>query len=345
MEYMGKVLPRYGGAMIQVEDEIAAITMAIGVSYGGVRSMTATSGPGISLMMEGVGLAGITETPIVIADIQRGGPSTGLPTKHEQSDLFAIYYGGHGEYSNIILSPATVEDCFYDTIRAFNLADYYQCPVFILSDLSLGLSPQTIDELDYNKIVIDRGKVVTKDKLSNIERGTFKRYEFTDDGISPRSFPGMINGGHHVTGIEHDELGLPLESPENRKNMMEKRLSKTAPLENVESIHIYQTNNNNKTLFLAFGSVFSALNKAIQLSDKKIDSGVIRMIRPLPKKQLISILKKYEAIVIVENNYRKQLASIIKEEVGFHHKIHSITKYDGTIFTIKELVEKIGEWT
>jgi len=345
MEYMGKVLPRYGGAMIQVEDEIAAITMAIGASYGGVRSMTATSGPGISLMMEGIGLAGITETPVVIADIQRGGPSTGLPTKHEQSDLFAIYYGGHGEYSNIILSPSTVEDCFYDTIKAFNLADKYQCPVFILSDLSLGLSPQTIDDLEYNKIVIDRGKVVTTDNLSTIERGTFKRYELTDDGISPRSFPGMVNGGHHVTGIEHTELGLPLENPKNRKKMMEKRLSKTYPLKHEESIDIYQTNSNNKVLFLTFGSVFGVIKEAIQLSDKKVDFGAIRMIRPLPKKQLTSILKKYDSIVVVENNYRKQLASIIKEELGSHHKIHSITKYDGTIFTIKELVEKIGEWT
>ncbi|MBU5677167.1 2-oxoacid:acceptor oxidoreductase subunit alpha [Alkaliphilus sp. MSJ-5] len=344
MEYMGKVLPRYGGAMVQVEDEIAAITMAVGASYGGVRSMTATSGPGISLMMEGIGLAGITETPVVIADIQRGGPSTGLPTKHEQSDLFAIYYGGHGEYSNIILSPSTVEDCFYDTIRAFNLADKYQCPVFILSDLSLGLSPQTIDDLDYNQVVIDRGKVVIKDELSNIERGTFKRYRLTEDGISPRSFPGMLNGGHHVTGIEHNELGLPLEKPENRKNMMEKRLSKTAPLENEESIDIYRTNNSNNTLFLTFGSVFGAIKEAAYLSDKKIDFGAIRMIRPLPKKQLTSLLENYDKIVIVENNYRKQLASIIKEELGYHNKIHSITKYDGTNFTINELVEKIGEW-
>ena len=344
MEYMGKVLPRYGGAMVQVEDEIAAITMAVGASYGGVRSMTATSGPGISLMMEGIGLAGITETPVVIADIQRGGPSTGLPTKHEQSDLFAIYYGGHGEYSNIILSPSTVEDCFYDTIRAFNLADKYQCPVFILSDLSLGLFPQTIDDLDYNQVVIDRGKVVIKDELSNIERGTFKRYRLTEDGISPRSFPGMLNGGHHVTGIEHNELGLPLEKPENRKNMMEKRLSKTAPLENEESIDIYRTNNSNNTLFLTFGSVFGAIKEAAYLSDKKIDFGAIRMIRPLPKKQLTSLLENYDKIVVVENNYRKQLASIIKEELGYHNKIHSITKYDGTNFTINELVEKIGEW-
>ncbi len=344
MEYMGKVLPRYGGAMVQVEDEIAAITMAVGASYGGVRSMTATSGPGISLMMEGIGLAGITETPVVIADIQRGGPSTGLPTKQEQSDLFAIYYGGHGEYSNIILSPSTVEDCFYDTIRAFNLADKYQCPVFILSDLSLGLSPQTIDDLDYNRVVIDRGKVVIKDELSNIERGTFKRYRLTEDGISPRSFPGMINGGHHVTGIEHNELGLPLEKPENRKNMMKKRLSKTAPLENEESIDIYRTNNSNNTLFLTFGSIFGAIKEAAYLSDKKIDFGAIRMIRPLPKKQLTSLLENYDKIVVVENNYRKQLASIIKEELGYHNKIHSITKYDGTNFTINELVEKIGEW-
>ncbi len=344
MEYLGKVLPRYGGIMVQVEDEIAAITMAVGASYGGVRSMTATSGPGISLMMEGIGLAGATETPVVIADIQRGGPSTGLPTKTEQSDLFAIYYGGHGEYSNIILSPATVEDCFYDTIKAFNLADQYQCPVFILSDLALGLSPQTIDNLDYSKVVIERGKVVTEEELSTIERGTFKRYELAEDGISPRSFPGMVNGGHHVTGIEHTELGLPLEKPENRKKMMDKRLSKTSPLENEISIDIYKMTENTKTLFLTFGSNFGTIKEAINLSHKKVDLGVFRMIRPLPKKQLTQLLESYDKIVVVEGNYRRQLASIIHQELGYHAKIHSITKYDGTIFTVKEIVDKIGEW-
>lgn len=344
MEYLGNVLPRYGGAMVQVEDEIAAVTMAVGASYGGVRSMTATSGPGLSLMMEGIGLAGITETPVVIVDIQRGGPSTGLPTKHEQSDIFALYYGGHGEYPNIILTPATVEDCFYDTIEAFNLADKYQCPVFILSDLQLGLSPQTIDELDYDKIVIDRGKIASKDDLANVERGTFKRYKFTEDNISPRSFPGMPNGGHHVTGIEHNELGLPFEEADNREKMMNKRLSKTSPLENNDSIEVFKCGDRNKTLVLTFGSVFGITAEAVKQNNLNVDYGRIKMIRPLPKKQLSSLLKEYSHIIVIENNYRKQLASIIKEELGCHEKIKSITKYDGNIFTIKELTKKIGEW-
>lgn len=344
MEYMGKVLPRYGGMMVQVEDEIAAVTMAIGASYGGVRSMTATSGPGLSLMMEGIGLAGNTETPLVIADIQRVGPSTGLPTKNEQSDLFSLYYGGHGEYPSIILSPATVEDCFYDTIKAFNLADQYQCPVFILSDLNLGLSPQTIDDLDYDKVIIDRGKIAQAEDLAPIERGSFKRYAFTEDGISPRSFPGMVNGGHHVTGLEHNELGLPFEKPENRKKMMDKRLGKTAPLENEPSIELHPFGKNNKTLFLTYGSASGTVLEAIEQSEKKVDLGIIRMIRPLPTKQIISLFENYDHIVVVESNYRKQLASILREELGYHDKIHSIHKYDGTNFTITEMVEKIGAW-
>lgn len=142
MEYLGKLLPKYGGKMLQVEDEIAAITMATGAGYAGVRSMTATSGPGISLMMEGIGMAAMGEIPVVVVDVQRVGPSTGMPTKHEQSDLASLYYGGHGDYPSIIITPATVEDCFKDTIKAFNLAEKYQCPVIIISDLMfIPLSP------------------------------------------------------------------------------------------------------------------------------------------------------------------------------------------------------------
>lgn len=153
----------------------------------------------------------------------------------------------------------------------------------------------------------------------------------------------MVNGGHHVTGIEHTELGLPSEKPENRKKMMEKRLNKTMDLENEESIDLY-INKDNKTLFLTFGSVFGIAKKAIEVSNHRVDLGVIRMIRPLPKKQLLSLLNQYENIVVVENNYRKQLGSIIKAELGYHHKVHSITKYDGRNFTVNELINEMGGW-
>ena len=152
MEYLIKNLPPLGGAVIQTEDEIAAVTMTIGANYGGVRAITASAGPGLSLKMEAIGLSGITETPLVIVDTQRGGPSTGLPTKQEQSDLMAMIYGTHGEIPKIVMAPSTVQEAFYDTAEAFNLAEEYQCPVIILTDLQLSLGKQTVDPLDYSKV-------------------------------------------------------------------------------------------------------------------------------------------------------------------------------------------------
>ena len=148
MEYLIKKLPKLGGTVIQTEDEIAAATMAIGANYAGVRTITASAGPGLSLKAEAIGLAGMTETPIVIVDTQRGGPSTGLATKTEQSDLMAMIYGTHGEIPKIVMAPSTVEEAFYDTAEAFNLADEYQCPVIILTDLQLSLGKQTVEPLD-----------------------------------------------------------------------------------------------------------------------------------------------------------------------------------------------------
>ena len=226
MEYLIKKLPALGGAVIQTEDEIAAATMAIGANYGGVRAITASAGPGLSLKMEAIGLSGMTETPLVIVDTQRGGPSTGLPTKQEQSDLMAMIYGTHGEIPKIVLAPSTVQEAFYDTAEAFNLAEEYQCPVIILSDLQLSLGKQTVEPLEFDKVEIRRGKLITEDLPEIENKGYFKRYEVTEDGVSPRVIPGVKNGIHHVTGVEHDETGKPSESAVNRNLQMDKRFRK-----------------------------------------------------------------------------------------------------------------------
>ncbi len=191
MEYLIKKLPQFGGTVIQTEDEIAACTMAIGANYAGVRTLTASAGPGLSLMMEAIGLAGITETPIVIVDTQRGGPSTGLPTKQEQSDLMAMIYGTHGEIPKVVIAPSTVQEAFYDMVEAFNIAEEYQCPVIVLTDLQLSLGKQTVEPLEYDKIEIRRGKLVTGELPEIPDKGCFKRYEVTEDGVSPRVLPGM----------------------------------------------------------------------------------------------------------------------------------------------------------
>src|SRR5690606_8480117 len=193
MHWLVPKLPRYGGVVVQTEDEIAAITMAIGAGYAGVRAMTSTSGPGFSLMMEALGYAGMIEAPVVIIDVQRAGPSTGMPTKHEQSDLFGMLYGSHGDLPRIVLAPATVEECFYGAAEAFNLAERYQTPVILALDLAVGLANQTVEGIDFDRVKIDRGLVASPAELAP-DNADFKRYRFTESGISPRSLPGMAGG-------------------------------------------------------------------------------------------------------------------------------------------------------
>src|SRR5690606_35661795 len=175
MEYLIRKLPDFGGAVIQTEDEMAACTMAIGANYGGVRAFTASAGPGLSLMMESIGLSGMTETPLVIVNTQRGGPSTGLPTKQEQSDLMAMIYGTHGEIPKVVLAPSTIEEAFFDTIQAFNIAEELQLPVIVLTDLQLALGKQTADPFDYSKIEIRRGKIVDGEIPEKDSKEDFKR--------------------------------------------------------------------------------------------------------------------------------------------------------------------------
>lgn len=342
MEYLTKTLPKYGGAVIQTEDEIAAVTMAIGAGYGGVRAMTASAGPGLSLMTEAIGLAGITETPVVIVDTQRGGPSTGLPTKQEQSDLNAMIYGTHGEIPKIVLSPSTIEECFYDTIEAFNLAEKYQCPVILLTDLQLSLGKQSSELLDYDKIVIDRGRLVTE-APSLPENQLFKRYEFSEDGVSPRIIPGVKNGIHHVTGVEHDQFGRPSESPVNRKQMMDKRMEKMKHVKVTNPILVDAPVENPDLLIIGMGSTGGTIDEArTRLSADGIATNhvTVRLMHPFPVEELKPLIDKAKTVVVVENNATGQLANLIKLNIGNHDKIKNLLKYNGNPFLPAEIHEE-----
>lgn len=346
MEYLIAKLPTVGGTVIQTEDEIAACTMAIGANYGGIRALTASSGPGLSLKMEAIGLAGITETPVVIVDTQRGGPSTGLPTKQEQSDLMAMIYGTHGEIPKIVLAPSTVEEAFYDTAEAFNLAEEYQCPVIVMSDLQLSLGKQTVEPLDYSKIEIRRGKLVTEE-LPDIEnKGYFKRYEVTDDGVSPRSIPGMKNGIHHVTGVEHDETGKPSESSKNRNAQMDKRLRKIANIKFNTPVYKDIQHEEPDLLLVGFNSTRGTIEEAmerIEADGIKVNHAHIRLIHPFPTDELLPLVKAAKKVAVIENNATGQLANIIKMNVGHAHKIVKITKYDGNPFLPHEVHSRCKE--
>ncbi|QZA33739.1 2-oxoacid:acceptor oxidoreductase subunit alpha [Hydrogenibacillus sp. N12] len=344
MEYLIKVLPKFGGTVIQTEDEIAAVTMAIGANYGGVRAFTASAGPGISLMTEAIGLAGMTETPVVIVDTQRGGPSTGLPTKQEHSDLNAAIYSTHGEIPKIVLAPSTVEECFYDMVEAFNLAEEYQVPVIVLTDLALALGKQTVEPLDYDRVEIRRGKYLGDTELPPRERlDLFKRYELTPDGISPRPIPGQKYGIHHVTGVEHNEVGRPSEGAANRKAQMDKRLRKLAHFRMKEPLRVYAPHAQPDVLFVGINSTEGVIREAIERLERegvKANHIQIRQLHPFPADDVRPYVDAAEQVIVVEQNATAQLAHLIRLHVGAREKIHSILKYDGNPFLPKEITEQ-----
>lgn len=339
MEYLIKTLPKFGGTVIQTEDEIAAVTMAIGAGYGGARAMTASAGPGLSLMMEAIGLAGMTETPLVIVDTQRGGPSTGLPTKQEQSDVLAMIYGTHGEIPKIVLAPSTIEECFYDTVEAFNLAEQHQCPVILLTDLQLSLGKQSSDLFDYGKVSINRGKLnLTPPELG--EGGQFKRYAITDDGVSPRTIPGVKHGLHHVTGVEHDEIGRPSESPVNRERMMNKRMRKLEHVRIRDAIKVHPGHADPDLLFIGMGSTLGTIDEGrarLEAEGMKTAHITIRQLHPFPSAELAPYLERAKKVVVVENNATAQLAALIKLNLGQASKLHSVLKYNGNPFLPAEI--------
>ncbi|MGX9133736.1 2-oxoacid:acceptor oxidoreductase subunit alpha [Rummeliibacillus sp. JY-2-4R] len=346
MEYLIKKLPKFGGTVIQTEDEIAAATMAIGANYGGVRAFTASAGPGLSLMMESLGLAGMTETPLVVVDTQRGGPSTGLPTKQEQSDLMAMLYGTHGEIPKVVIAPSTGEEAFYDTIQAFNIADELQLPVIVLSDLQLSLGKQTVEPFDYSKIKINRGKL-NMDDLPEIEdKQYFKRYEVTEDGISTRVVPGQKYGIHHVTGVEHNEEGKPSEAAGNRKVQMDKRFRKLQHVHFNMPVFTDAPNEEADLLLVGFGSTKGVLEEIRPLLDAegiKTNHAHIRLIHPFPIDDMKPLIDHAKKVIVVENNATGQLANIMKLNMGYHDKIVNLTKYDGTPFLPKELLGRVKE--
>jgi len=346
MEYLQHRIPKVGGVVLQTEDEIAALNMCIGASYGGARVITSTSGPGLSLMMEAIGLSGMTETPVVIVDAQRGGPSTGLPTKNEQSDMYAALFGTHGEIPKIVLAPSTAEECFYTSIDAFNLADRYQCPVILMTDLALSMATQTVPHLNYDAATINRGKIATEEQLAEVPAGQlFKRYAYEDDGISPRVFPGTKGGLHHVTGVEHNEFGRPDEGAVNRNSMMQKRLRKLEGVELPGSV-AYHGTSGPELLIIGIGSTQGVIDEALdrlQADGHTVAHAQVKVISPFPSETLSQYISKAKFVVVIENNATGQLKHIINM-FGIHHEqMTSFLKYDGNPFQPQEIYDHCKE--
>ncbi len=321
-EYLeeNQVLEKGGGIIVmQTEDEIAAITMAIGAALTGTRSATSTSGPGFSLMVEGMGWAGNNEVPVVINYYQRAAPSTGLPTRHGQDDLRFSIHASHGEFPRIILCSGDIEECFYDAARAFNYAERYQIPVIHLIDKALANSNMSCKMLDPCFVIIERGDLLTEEDIAGKD---YRRFEFTDNGISPRlplGTPGVVFWN---TGDEHSESGHITEEPAMRTRMLEKRMKKldTANREILleEKIKFFG-DEDAPAIIVSWGSPKGAILNAMEMLKKdgyRTGFLQIRMPHPLPEEYITKALGKASKKIDIEGNYSGQLASIIREKTG-----------------------------
>ncbi|GJM80864.1 hypothetical protein HMSSN139_33600 [Paenibacillus sp. HMSSN-139] len=241
-----------------------------------------------------------------------------------------------------MIAPSSIEECFYDTVEAFNLAEKYQVPVIVATDLQLSLGKQSCEMLDYSKVSIDRGYLV-KDIPDRDDSSMFNRYAFTENGISPRVLPGEKNGIHHVTGVEHDESGRPSESTVNRKKMMDKRLRKLAQLEVTNPVHLQAPHAEPDLLIIGMGSTGGTIDQArVHLSEDGVKTNhmTVRLMHPFPTEQVLPQIAKAKKVVVLENNATGQLANLIKQNVGYHDKIVNVLKYNGNPFLPSEVYEE-----
>jgi 2-oxoglutarate ferredoxin oxidoreductase subunit alpha len=340
MEVLRSEFPKYGGIFVQAEDELGAVSLTLGFSYSGYLAVTGSAGPGISLKTEAIGWASMAEIPIIICNIQRGGPSTGLPTNVEQSDLHQAIYGGHGDSPRVVLAASTVEDCFYIAIEAARIARKYSTPVFILSDTSLATRIEAFDEPDLSKLMVDPKPDFTP------REGGFKPYDL--EKITQHVPPGtrMLDGKYPlVTGLEHDEHGHPTGSPKLHMAMTAKRRKKLQKL--AEEIPVPEVYGDQKgdTLLVGWGSTYGPIHDAAKLGrehGEKMGALHLRHIHPLPN-GLEKIFKNFNRIVVVEMNDQGvygfgQLATILRARYC-EPKIESFTKTDGLTFRVKEILE------
>lgn len=324
----------------QAEDEIAAINMAIGGYYAGARSMTGTSGGGFSLMVEALGLSGIAEIPLVVANVQRPGPATGLPTRTEQSDLKFVVSASHGEFPRMVMAVRDHRDAFYQTARAFELAEKYQIPVIILSDQYIADSIATVEPFDLSKYPLPLPD------LSEDTGEEYLRYKFTEDGISPRRIPGETKAFVNADSDEHTELGWITESSEVRIKMMDKRLLKLEKLkEDLIEPEVIGAEDS-ETLLIGWGSTYGPIKEAIKILNSNKDSNnkyaalVFGDVYPLPTKTLLDKSKTAKKIINVEQNATGQLAGLIREYTGIECT-SNILKYDGRQISADEIVEAV----
>ncbi|MDD5217778.1 MAG: 2-oxoacid:acceptor oxidoreductase subunit alpha [Candidatus Omnitrophica bacterium] len=325
----------------QAEDEIAAINMAIGASFAGVRAMTGTSGGGFALMVEGLSLAAMTETPVVIVDAQRPAPATGFPTRTEQSDLNFLIHAGHGEFARAIYAPGTIEQAFYLTIKAFNLAEKYQIPVLIMTDQHLADSTRNIELIRQDAVKVRRS-IISKEESANVTN--YLRYRLTKSGISPRAIPSWIEDVIYVDSDEHTEEGHITEEGTIRNRMVEKRLYKKMQGLSREiekpSFDVREA----KTVLIGFGSTYGVMKEVCEETKGKVGFVHLSQVWPFPSVEMKKLLMKKRRMLTLENNAGAQLAQLLRRETGIEVN-DSILKYDGRPFSLDEVLIRLSQRT
>jgi 2-oxoglutarate ferredoxin oxidoreductase subunit alpha len=320
--------------------------MVAGAFFAGVRAMTATSGGGFCLMSEGLGMTGMTETPAVIMLAQRPGPSTGLPTYSGQGDLRFAIHASQGEFPRVVIAPGDVEECFYKTMEAFNLAERFQIPAILITDKYLVESHGEAEPFDQKRVGISRGFLLTKDEYTG--EGEYERHKFTKDGISPRAMPGMKGAIVRTNADEHNESGYTTEDPELATKMADKRFKKldvlVRELENYETTKLYGPEKADVTI-LGWGSTKGPIREAMKLLNAgglSINYLQIVYLNPFPVANVKRVLKSARKTIVVENNKTSQLSSLIREHLLITVD-HKILKYDGRPFNPRELLQKVKE--
>ena len=347
-EWLASHGKKLGVVVKQCEDEITAILMAIGAAHMGVRAMTATSGGGLSLMVEAVGLAAITETPLVVVDAQRGGPSTGLPTRTEQSDLQFVLHMSQGEFPRVVMAPGTIEECFLAGYRAFNFAEKYQCPVFILTDMNQSTASRAVDpeRFDLDAVKIDRGELLTDQQLDALTE-PYLRHKLTESGISPRAVPGHPNAVIMTTSDEHYENGQAVEDAEPRVAQMEKRMRKLDLAARDIRPPLLEGPEDADLTLVGWGTTYGPIHEARVLLEgegMKVNHLHYHDMWPFPAARTEAVLSSAKRVIDVENNYTGQLALVIRMLTGINIP-EKILKYDGRPFAGDEIAEKVRERT
>ena len=343
MHFLNREIWKYGGVMLQCEDEIAGIGACVGASFAGKKALTATSGPGMSLKTEMIGLATIAELPLVIVNVQRGGPSTGIPTKSEQSDLYQAVFSAHGDAVRPVLAPTSVADTFPLTVEAFNIAERYQTPVVILSDQEISQRKEAIDRPDTASLVVEHRLTPNEHELER-----YVRFRITESGVSPISHPGMKGGNYLASGIEHTENGAPTASGSIHAKMNDKRIRKLSPLKGRADLFVHYGPSNAPLGIIAWGSLSGLAVEALYLAkDAGLDVKVLvpRLLYPVAEQVYKDFFASVKRGLVIEQSHQGQLHRILRMFVDVPRGVESFARSGSNPIGPTEIVERLRAQT